>query len=161
MSTPVYHELCFQQNCYNTYFQGLPDQLLNLGVRYDIESPIDEEKMRSAARRFLGTHDFAAFQASGGTAKSTIRTIYGLDIDRQGDDITLTVRGNAFLYNMVRIMAGTLIAVGQDRLSADCVDEALETGNRLVLGVTAPPNGLELTRIFYDLEGEEPPDDMR
>ncbi len=50
MSTPVYHELCFQQNCYNTYFQGLPDQLLNLGVRYDIESPIDEEKMLEACR---------------------------------------------------------------------------------------------------------------
>lgn len=126
-----------------------------------IPVPIDEEKMRFAARRFLGTHDFAAFQASGGTAKTTVRTIYGLDIVRQDDDITLTVRGNAFLYNMVRIMAGTLIAVGQDRLPADCIDEALETGNRLVLGVTAPPNGLELTRIFYDLEGEEPPADMR
>ena len=97
----------------------------------------------------------------GGTAKTTIRSIYGLDVDRQGDDITLTVRGNAFLYNMVRIMAGTLIAIGQNRLPPDCIPEALETGNRLVLGVTAPPSGLELTRIFYDLPGEEPPADMR
>ena len=126
-----------------------------------IPVPCDENKMRDAARLFLGTHDFAAFQAAGGTAKTTIRSIYGLDVDRQGDDITLTVRGNAFLYNMVRIMAGTLIAIGQNRLPPDCIPEALETGNRLVLGVTAPPSGLELTRIFYDLPGEEPPADMR
>ena len=122
--------------------------------------PVDENKMRDAAQRFLGTHDFGAFQAAGGTAKTTIRSIYGLDITREGDDITLVVRGNAFLYNMVRIMAGTLIAIGQDRLSPDCIDEALQTQNRLVLGVTAPPNGLELTKIFYDLDGERPPADM-
>ena len=123
--------------------------------------PVDESKMRDAAARLLGTHDFAAFQASGGTAKTTVRTLYGIDIDRQGDDITLVVRGNAFLYNMVRIIAGTLIAVGQNRLPADCIDEAFATGSRLALGVTAPPNGLELTRIFYDLPGDEPPEDMR
>ena len=123
--------------------------------------PCDADQMREAARLFLGTHDFAAFQAAGGTAKTTVRSIYGVDIDRQGDDITVIVRGNAFLYNMVRIMAGTLIAIGQDRLRPACITEALETGNRLVLGVTAPPNGLELTRIFYDLPGEEPPEDMR
>lgn len=122
--------------------------------------PVDTDKMAEAARRFLGAHDFAAFQASGGTAKTTLRTIYGLDVNRDGDDVTLVVRGNAFLYNMVRIMAGTLIAIGQSRLSPDCIDEALETGNRLVLGVTAPPGGLELTKIFYDLDGERPPADM-
>ena len=61
----------------------------------------------------------------------------------------------------VLLHAGTLIAIGQDRLSPDCIDEALETGNRLVLGITAPPQGLELTKIFYDLPGEEPPGDMR
>ena len=123
--------------------------------------PVDTDKMRDAARKFLGVHDFAAFQASGGTAKTTVRAIFGLDVDRQGDDITLTVRGSAFLYNMVRIMAGTLIAIGQDRLPPSCIDEALETGDRLVLGITAPPTGLELTRIFYDLPGDEPPADMR
>lgn len=121
-----------------------------------IPVPIDEEKMREGARRMLGTHDFGAFQAAGGTAKTTVRSIYGIDISRAGDDITMIVRGNAFLYNMVRIMAGTLIAIGQGRLSPDCIDEALATQNRLVLGVTAPPSGLELTRIFYDLDGERP-----
>ena len=66
------------------------------------------------------------------------------------------VAGRAFLYNMVRILAGTLVAIGQDRLSPDALDEALATQNRLLLGVTAPASGLELTRIFYDLDGERP-----
>ena len=125
-----------------------------------IPVPIDEYKMAEAAKRLLGTHDFGAFQAAGGTAKTTMRSIYGIDISRQGDDITMIVRGNAFLYNMVRIMAGTLIAIGQGRLSPDCLDEALQTQNRLVLGVTAPPNGLELTKIYYDLDGERPTDPL-
>ena len=125
-----------------------------------IPVPVDEYKMQQAALRLQGTHDFAAFQSAGGTAKTTVRRLYGIDIARSGDDVTLVVRGSAFLYNMVRIMAGTLIAIGQNRLSPDCIDEALETGNRLVLGVTAPPSGLELTRIFYDLEGDRPPADM-
>ena len=123
--------------------------------------PVDETKMAAAARRLLGVHDFGAFQASGGTAKTTVRHIYSLDVTRSGHDVTLVVRGSAFLYNMVRIMAGTLIAIGQNRLSPDCIDEALATQNRLVLGVTAPPSGLELTRIFYELPGDEPPEDMR
>lgn len=130
------------------------------GFTTHIPVPIDEYKMQEAAKRFIGTHDFGAFQAAGGTAKTTIRSIFGVDVSREGDDITMIVRGSAFLYNMVRIMAGTLIAIGQDRLSPDCIDEALATQNRLVLGVTAPPNGLELTKIFYDLDGERPPLDM-
>ena len=119
---------------------------------------INEDRMREAAQRLIGVHDFGAFQAAGGTAKSTIREIHSIDVTRTGDDITMVVRGNAFLYNMVRIMAGTLIAIGQGRLPADCLNEALETQNRLVLGVTAPPSGLELTRIFYDLDGERAED---
>ena len=115
----------------------------------------------SVGKIMIGCHDFAAFQSSGGTAKTTVRHIFGIDIDRSGDDVTMVVRGSAFLYNMVRIMAGTLIAIGQDRLSPDCIDEALATGNRLVLGVTAPPEGLELTKIFYDLDGDRPPEDMQ
>ena len=118
--------------------------------------PVDEGKMQAAALRLLGTHDFGAFQASGGTAKSTIRTLYDISVTREGDDVTIVVAGSAFLYNMVRILAGTLVAIGQDRLSPDALDEALATQNRLALGVTAPASGLELTRIFYDLDGERP-----
>ena len=69
---------------------------------------------------------------------------------QDGDDLTLTVRGNAFLYNMVRIIAGTLIGIGEGKLDGSCFTRALETGDRLALGVTAPARGLELTKIDYE-----------
>ncbi|MDD3212557.1 MAG: tRNA pseudouridine(38-40) synthase TruA, partial [Eubacteriales bacterium] len=71
--------------------------------------PLNVEAMRAALPQLLGTHDFAAFQASGGTAKTTVRTLLSISLTQNGDDLTLLVRGNAFLYNMVRIIAGTLI----------------------------------------------------
>lgn len=84
--------------------------------------------MRQALPTLLGTHDFAAYQASGGTAKTTIRTIRMAEMTVQGDEIILLVEGDAFLYNMVRIIAGTLIEIGLHRRSADalhrCVPDA-------------------------------------
>lgn len=114
---------------------------------------INEERMRDAAQRLVGTYDFGAFQAAGGTAKSTIRTIHGIDITRDGDDITMVVRGNAFLYNMVRIIAGTLMEIGTGKRAPGAIAEAIESGNRLALGQTAPAKGLMLMRVLY--EGDE------
>lgn len=111
---------------------------------------LNVEAMRNALPQLIGTHNFAAFQASGGTAKSTVRTIHAIELAQAGNDLTLTIRGNAFLYNMVRIIAGTLIEIGKGKLPADCFTRALETGDRLVLGTTAPACGLELTTVFYD-----------
>ena len=105
--------------------------------------------MQSAAQTLLGTHDFAAFQASGGTAKTTVRTMRMADVTRQGDDLTLVVEGDAFLYNMVRIIAGTLIEIGLRRRGADAFLRAFDTMDRLALGVTAPACGLELTKVYY------------
>jgi len=116
--------------------------------------PLDMEAMRRALPTLLGTHNFAAFQASGGTAKTTIRTLHSAALAQEGCEITLTLRGNAFLYNMVRIIAGTLTEIGKGKLPETVFRTALETGDRLVLGPTAPACGLELTRVFYawDLE---------
>ena len=114
--------------------------------------PLDEKAMHEAAQTLVGTHDFAAFAAAGGSAKTTIRTIEAISVTRNLDEITLVVRGNAFLYNMVRIIAGTLIYIGQGKLDAGCFERALSTGNRLELGITAPPQGLELTRVCYEWE---------
>ena len=111
--------------------------------------PLDLPPMQEAAKQLLGTHDYAAFQAAGGTAKTTIRTITGADLVQQGDEIILTVEGDAFLYNMVRIIAGTLIEIGLGRCSVNAFTEAYETLDRLSLGVTAPPQGLELTKVYY------------
>ena len=84
-----------------------------------------------------------------------MRTIDFFDIARDGEEITLRVHGNGFLYNMVRIIAGTLIDVGHGRLDVGCMARAIESKNRLDLGVTAPARGLELTRVEYDFEREE------
>ena len=114
--------------------------------------PLDERIMDQAGRQILGTHDFAAFAAAGGSAKTTIRTIDSLSVFRQGEQVILQVHGNAFLYNMVRIIAGTLMGIGQGKLPFDCMKRALETKSRLDLGVTAPASGLELTRVEYAFE---------
>ena len=111
--------------------------------------PLDMELMRQALPHLLGKHDYAAYQAAGGTANTTIRTIHAATLDKLSDEIILTVEGDAFLYNMVRIIAGTLIEIGQGKRSVNAFAEAYETKNRLSLGLTAPPHGLELTEVFY------------
>ncbi len=110
---------------------------------------LDLAPMQEAAKLLLGTHDFAAFQAAGGTAKTTVRTIHRAGLTRSGDEISLTVEGDAFLYNMVRIIAGTLIEIGLHRRDVSAFAQAYETLDRLSLGVTAPPHGLELTKVYY------------
>ena len=115
-----------------------------------VPRPLDMDRMRDSLPALLGTHDFAAFQASGGTARTTVRTLREASLRREGPLITLTVRGNAFLYNMVRIIAGTLVDIGTGRLSPDAFARALNGGSRLDLGATAPACGLELTSVEYD-----------
>ena len=110
---------------------------------------LDFGLMQNALNDLLGTHDFAAFQAAGGTAKTTIRTLTDVQLIKEGDLLTLTVCGNAFLYNMVRIITGTMLDIGMGRKPADAFCTALETGNRLALGITAPASGLELTHVYY------------
>ena len=80
--------------------------------------PLDVEKMRREALDLVGTHDFAAFAASGSVVKDTVRTIYRVEVSQRGSEICLIVEGSGFLYNMVRIIAGTLIGVGSGKLRA-------------------------------------------
>ena len=116
---------------------------------------LDTEAMQRCGKSLLGTHDFSAFAAAGGQAKTTVRTIDYFSVERQGQEVVLRVHGNGFLYNMVRIIAGTLIDVGHGKLDEGCIARAIESKNRLDLGVTAPACGLELTRVEYDFEREE------
>ena len=117
-----------------------------------VPTPLDRITMKKSLPALLGTHDFSAFQAAGGTAKTTVRTLSRLDLTWDNDDLVLTVEGNAFLYNMVRIIAGTLIGIGQHRVSENAFARALHSGDRLALGATAPAHGLLLRRIFYPEE---------
>ena len=123
--------------------------------------PLDTAPMERAAQTLLGQHDFAAFQASGGTAKTTVRTMRSVSLTRVGDEITFILEGDAFLYNMVRIIVGTLIEIGHGRRGEDAFLLAYETGDRLALGVTAPPHGLELTKVHYPEAAFIRPEDIR
>lgn len=133
---------------YLIYNRRHPSALLR-DLSAHVSVPLDVDAMERACRYLPGTHDFAAFQAAGGTAKTTIRRIDSVSVGRQGDEIRLVIYGTAFLYNMVRIIAGTLIYVGQGRLPEDVFARAIETGDRLQLGPTAPPQGLCLNRVDY------------
>lgn len=114
--------------------------------------PLDTKAMERALLHLLGQHDFAAFEAAGGTAKTTVRTITNASLQADGELLTITVCGDAFLYNMVRIIAGTLIYVGLEKLPENAFKAAIVTGDRLVLGPTAAPQGLCLVRVMYDAQ---------
>ncbi|MBR2570800.1 MAG: tRNA pseudouridine(38-40) synthase TruA [Clostridia bacterium] len=116
--------------------------------------PLDEALMCREAESLLGTHDFAAFAAAGSEAKTTVRSIWLAQVERRGEWIGLRVLGNGFLYNMVRIIAGTLIGVGAKKIAPGVFARAFETGSRLDLGVTAPARGLTLMRVFYRDEAQ-------
>ena len=113
--------------------------------------PLDVQAMERALASLPGRHDFAAFEASGGTARTTVRTIHEARLLAEGDELVLTLYGDAFLYNMVRIIAGTLMGIGLHKLPEDAFDRAIRTGDRLELGITAPAQGLTLVRVDYDL----------
>ncbi len=114
-----------------------------------IPRKLDVEKMRREAQAFLGEHDFSSFMAAGSDIKSTVRTVFSLDLQQKGDLVSLTVAGNGFLYHMVRIMAGTLIErnFGKDLLP---IPEILAKKDRNFAGVTAPACGLYLQNVFYE-----------
>ena len=136
-------------------------QIVNAPVLYPTERlyhcfvsfPLDVEKMREGAACLTGEHDFASFCCIRTGAKSTVRTITDLEIFREGEYITIRVTGTGFLYNMVRIIAGTLIRVGRGFYEPEKVQELLEGRVRTREAVTAPPEGLFLIKIAY--EGEE------
>ena len=134
---------------------------LRRNTHLHVPVPLDIAPMERAAQTLLGQHDFAAFQASGGTAKTTVRTMRSVSLTRAGDEITFILEGDAFLYNMVRIIVGTLIEIGHGRRGEDAFLRAYETGDRLALGVTAPPHGLELTKVHYPEAAFIRPEDIR
>lgn len=119
---------------------------------------LDEKILDDAAQNFVGTYDFSAFCASGAQVKSKVRTVYEAHVLRDGDLIKFRVCGNGFLYNMVRIMAGTLIYVANGKINAQDIPAIIESKDRTKAGITAPPDGLYLNKVFYDgggqLEGE-------
>lgn len=111
--------------------------------------PLDIQLLNRAMERFLGTHDFSAFCSAGSDVEDRVRTITQAHASREGDLVTLTVRGDGFLYNMVRILVGTLIEVQEGKLSPDDIPSVIASRDRSRAGKTAPPCGLFLNRVFY------------
>ena len=112
--------------------------------------PLDVEAMVAAGRKLIGTHDFVGFAASADGRETTVRTIFRCDVATVGPEIHVTVQGGGFLYNMVRIITGTLIDIGRGRWSPDRIDRILASGNRADAGPTAPPDGLAMLCVHYD-----------
>ena len=111
------------------------------------------EEMQKAAADFLGTHDFSAFMAAGGSQKTTVRTIRDISVSKSTEwqeGIEIEVEADAFLYNMVRIIAGTLVDVGVGRIKWQDIKEIINSLDRTRAGMTAPPEGLFLKKVFYE-----------
>ncbi len=116
---------------------------------YFFHRSLDIEKMREAAGYFIGEHDFKSFCSIHAQVKTTVRTIYRLDVTKQGSMILVDIEGNGFLYNMVRIITGTLIDVGVLRYPPEHIREILEAADRQKAGPCAPPQGLCLRSIEF------------
>lgn len=122
----------------------------NLSYRFGYA--LDVDLLHRQAQDFVGSHDFAAFCSAGCDVESTVRTIRAFRVERQGERILFTVEGDGFLYNMVRIMVGTLLFIATGRLEQGSIPTILASGDRARAGKTMPACGLTLNRVFY---GEE------
>jgi tRNA pseudouridine38-40 synthase len=111
--------------------------------------PLDAARMQAAARLLVGEHDFSAFRSSECEAKTPVRTLHSLEVDRQGDRVEFVVRANAFLHHMVRNIVGTLVYVGKGKHPPEWVLELLRSRDRSKAAPTFGPQGLYLERVEY------------
>ena len=127
-------------------------EILNPFLRnyaYHFPYSVDIEKIKSATDHFVGTHDFAGFMAQGSSQKTTVRTVNFLHAERQGDILSFEINADAYLYNMVRIISGTLLYVGIGKILPDEIPEIIKSCDRTRAGITADPQGLYLKAILY------------
>lgn len=133
---------------YTIYNAPFPSPLLR-NYAYFFPLPLDVDAMKEAANRFVGVHDFSAFMATGSPVKSPVRQVNRLEIDRRQDLLIIEIEANGFLYNMVRIIAGTLVEVGLHKIEPGEVASIIRSGDRERAGKTLPPQGLCLLRVIY------------
>ena len=111
--------------------------------------PIDAEKLDRACKDYIGEHDFKAFCAAACDKEVTVRTIFDFKVEREGDTVKFTVSGDGFLYNMVRIMVGTLLFINDGKLTENAIPDILSSCDRTRAGKTVPPQGLYLNKVYY------------
>jgi tRNA pseudouridine38-40 synthase len=129
---------------YNNKYKNPIYRKYSYHVKYDLNF----EKMKEESKYLIGEHDFIGFRSTGSSAKTTIRTIYDIELKKEGDFIVLEVEGKGFLYNMVRIIAGTLIDIGRGRIT-ESLKDIIESKERSRAGHTAHANGLFLKKVYY------------
>ena len=118
-------------------------------LQYNFSEKLNEQKMNEAIKFFFGEHDFKGFKASGTSSKSSVRTIYYGKVERQKSLVIIEITGNGFLYNMVRIIAGTLVEVGLGKIKPEEIRDIIASGDRQKAGRTLPPQGLYLVNVEY------------
>ncbi len=138
-----------------TYRYVINNSKLGTAIYRNLETHIpmklDIKKMKQAIQYFEGEHDFKAFKASGTSSKSSVRTIYKAEIrEQENQKIWIELTGNGFLYNMVRIIAGTLVEVGLGNIKPEEIATIIEEKDRTKAGKTLPPQGLYLVKVEYD-----------
>ena len=119
------------------------------GLEYHVSQKLNVEEMKKAIKFFEGEHDFKAFKSSGTSSKSSVRTIYNAELKQNGERIIIELTGNGFLYNMVRIISGTLLEVGLGNIKAEDIPNIIESKDRKMAGKTLPPHGLYLVEVMY------------
>ena len=156
------HAECVRTYEYHIYNASHPNPL-NARYSYFCHTPLDIGKMRAAAQYLVGEHDFASFCSAGAQVKTTVRTIYSVGVLTEETEsgrhlrgpVTIRIRGNGFLYNMVRIIAGTLQQVGIGAIPPENMAGIIAAADRSKAGPTAPPEGLTLVRIEYGAAGAD------
>lgn len=133
---------------YKVYNSELPRALYR-NFSYHFSYNVDIDKMIEASKCLLGVHDFKAFMGKRCSAKSTIRTIHNISIYRNQEFIEFVIEGNSFLRNMIRIIVGTLLQVGSGRIEINDISDIMSSKKRENAGITAPPQGLYLEKVFY------------
>ncbi|WP_238884317.1 tRNA pseudouridine(38-40) synthase TruA [Clostridium sp. YIM B02551] len=114
-----------------------------------VKEKLNVEKMQEACKLFVGTHDFKAFKSTGSSVKTTVRTIWDIKIEKNYDEIKIYVSGDGFLYNMVRIIVGTLLQVGEGKIKPEYINDIINEGDRNKAGKCMPAMGLSLEKVFY------------
>lgn len=134
---------------YNLYASPVQQPIKSLTALWIKKMP-DIELMKNSAKLLVGEHNFKGFMSAGGQAKTFDRTIFDLKITKKGNEITIQVTGSGFLYNMVRIIVGTLLEVGYGRKTAEDIKKVLTTGDRSLAGYLVKPDGLFLKKVYYN-----------
>ena len=140
---------CREKTYVYRIWTGEQPDIFDRKYRFTFTEPLDTDKMKKAAELLTGTHDYRAFTTAAHMKKSTVRTVTGIRLEKDGDELRLIFTGDGFLYNMVRILTGTLLEVGTGKRAPGEMPALLESKDRALAGFTAPPHGLILWDIRY------------